>query len=271
MINRKERNDMEKTKVFLDGKLTDLECEELYLETISPLTPSTTEIPSTEPGSKPIPPFPNCWWGPKPSTKEELIGFLSGHGGDADRWANWLKVHPEDLEWAWSLYRQGTPMVEPIPVIPTSEIPPVSPVPPVSTQPSGYGSRNDPFKLNQIREKGGYTGQSVVGFNTVEGYYTIPGHTKIYVEVDPFSYTGFSIDGFEVHIMGFNNFNLKYYAVVVNKATGLEVRSEYLLPDNGDMNAKANDTPVRKMDEHRYLYAVDNTGDRSQQLKIWWA
>ena len=68
------------------------------------LTPVTPTYPPE--GKRPDPPFPKCWWGPKPVDKNELISFIKGRGPEYDLWANWLRQHPEDLDWAWGEYKK---------------------------------------------------------------------------------------------------------------------------------------------------------------------
>lgn len=43
-------------------------------------------------GSPPIP-----WWSPKPTTVEEYIYVLSKGNEEYRKWAEWLKLHPEEV------------------------------------------------------------------------------------------------------------------------------------------------------------------------------
>jgi hypothetical protein len=64
---------------------------------------NTCAVPT--PGlTKPVSPFPHTWWAPKPSSKNELAMYCDGYY-ECQNWTDWLREHPEDLDWAWQEYR----------------------------------------------------------------------------------------------------------------------------------------------------------------------
>ena len=96
-------------KFKIDGVEKDISGIDLSISTVTgpvtPLSPAPTPAPIT----KPIPPFPVCWWGPEPSGPESLVSYIDGKGDLYQGWADWLKLHPDDLSWAWTEYKKTNP------------------------------------------------------------------------------------------------------------------------------------------------------------------
>lgn len=75
----------------------------------APVSSAPIPAPVPSPTARPTGPFPGCWWGPTPADSSELLSYIEGGGPDLDPWENWLKAHPEDLQWAWSEYKKTNP------------------------------------------------------------------------------------------------------------------------------------------------------------------
>lgn len=97
-----------KVKIKLNGVETEVTDIDMSISTATapvPVSPTPTPTPTV----KPSPPFPLCWWGPKPSDKSELVAYIDGGGAEVQGWADWLKANPGDLDWAWAEYKKVNP------------------------------------------------------------------------------------------------------------------------------------------------------------------
>jgi hypothetical protein len=72
---------------------------------VAPLPTPVSPAPIPSPLIRPTPPFPNCYFGPAPTDKSDLIAYI-GEACGAQNWADWLKANPQDLDWVWSEYKK---------------------------------------------------------------------------------------------------------------------------------------------------------------------
>ncbi len=164
---------------------------------------------------------------------------------------------------------QVYPSLAPIPIPIPTPTPIPTPIPP--TPGPGNGSRIDPYKLN---------GLSVQGFHSRPGGidFSLSGGRKVYFEVDPFGYTGTSYDFFTMWITGFTNSEfLDFYCLVVNKASGAELVPEKKLDVYRSLQHPVMERTQKgivrlpyDLDNVRYIYAVENEGDKTATMGIFW-
>lgn len=102
-------------EIFRKKEITDADIAELrnikppsaYLtitvipEPVPPIPPIPVPV-----ATRPIPPFPSCFWGPKPIDMIGLLMYIDGKGAQMQIWADWIKAHPADLDWVWEEYKK---------------------------------------------------------------------------------------------------------------------------------------------------------------------
>ncbi len=117
-------------------------------------------------------------------------------------------------------------------------------------------------KLNVRRDKGGWsTGPS--------GVVQINGKRKRYFEVDTKETTGESRKVFRINLKGFNNPDLKFYQMSVDKITKKIIEQEHEISFSSMAPQRLIQEPP-ELDNTKYLFAVENTSDTGDQMEIWW-
>lgn len=95
-------------QLTIGGMTKDVVGIDLAISTVTGIITPVSPSPVPPPVTKPVPPFPSAWWGPKPVDKNGLIPYCAGRT-ETQAWADWLKAHPEDLDWAWGEYEKSNP------------------------------------------------------------------------------------------------------------------------------------------------------------------
>ncbi len=153
----------------------------------------------------------------------------------------------------------------PVPTPTPVPIPTPLPIPPAPTPTGVLGSKTNPIKLDKPTTKvaNGYIPSTSP--NNSRGNYVTYAGSKLYFEVDPFVTTGRSSKGFGLQIKFYNQ-GLSVYKSTQNKATGLYSTEVRKIGGYVDI---VYDNKPDKIDNTRYLYAIDNITNTSFNIEIW--
>ncbi len=143
---------------------------------------------------------------------------------------------------------------------------PIPPIPPIPPAPGpGDGTRNNPFKMTRYADNGlGYTVQFS---NTTD--MVIPGQTKLYFEVDPAS-VGINPGIIMMHVMGYNNENLRFYQLMVDRTTEAVIKPETQIYQNYGFSINIWNRLPYTFDKVKYIFAIENVG-QAAGIKVFWS
>lgn len=102
------------------------------------------------------------------------------------------------------------------------------------------------------------------------GAFAVGRQTKIYFAVDPHRYTGGSYTHFRFVVSSpGQNLGLRFYHLVVNNATGAEVKSETRIYMAYELAVHIFNSPY-VIDDTTNIFVVENVGEGSVATTIWW-